>query len=85
MATAMAMNSAEMERSMAMATAMEGLSATSTETAIDGSIAMDGSTATAMAMNLTMMKGSTATATAMEGSTMTAIETVIAGLTAMEG
>ena len=46
MATAMAMNSTEMKKSTAMATAMEGLMATamatSTETAIDGSTAMDG-------------------------------------------
>ena len=40
MTTATAINSTEMERSMAMATVMEGLTATATETAIDGSTAM---------------------------------------------
>jgi hypothetical protein len=52
------MNSTEMKRSTAMATAMEGSAATTTERAIDGSTAMDGSMATATAMDLTAMEGS---------------------------
>ncbi len=82
MATAMAMNSMEVDRSTAMVMAMEGSRVTETETAIDGSTAMDGSMATALAMNLTAMEESMATAMAMEGWTTTATETAIAGLTA---
>ena len=41
---------------MATATAMEGLTATATEMAVDGSTAMEGSTATATAMILMAME-----------------------------
>ena len=64
---------------MSTATAMEGLTETATEIVVEGSTAIEGSTATGTAMNLTVMEGLTATAMAMEGSMPTAMEKAIDG------